>query len=163
MEIQLTKELYDQELDRLHKKYQTQISKLEEKIQSLEGKTKLDQLDEGIQAKIDQALHNNEARWIKKYDATEAELNSERDSNTKLKELVMRLQDDINNLKSSGNESSLAFSAQLSNKENEIERLHKHMSSLEKKLADQSSMHDNSNGDLKKIIARLESDTQQMR
>ena len=95
MEIQLTKELYNKELDRQHEKYKLQIEKLKIALKAQEDKSKSGEKEEAIKSRVDEALHENEARWIKKFDANEMLLKSEKERSLQLQELIERLKSDF--------------------------------------------------------------------
>ena len=159
----MTKDLYKQEMQRIHKSYQQKVEKLENKTKSLEQKSKANESEEAIKAKIEQALLELEGRWIKKYDAKDSECQQERNTNAALNSKLKQYEQELSNLRTTIDESSTRFNSQLASKVQEIDRLHKHLSAVEKRLSDAQHKIAESAHSLEKALTEKHEELQNLR
>ncbi|XP_067931243.1 protein FAM184A-like [Watersipora subatra] len=161
VEIQMTKDLYRKEFQRIEKSYQEKVATLEGKLKSLTDKS--DESEEAVKKKFSQSLLELESQWMKKYDVKDSECTTERTLNKALKEKLAKCEQEFSELHSSMSNSSTLLDTKLSVKEHEIDKLRKRISTTDKKLAEERQKVDEITNNLERSLTEKDEEIQSLR
>lgn len=156
VEIQMTKELYNKELDRIHLSYKKKIDSLEKELNLATEKLNSNSSEEVLRTKIDQALLELESKWSKKFDSKESQYLTEKMNNVALKESLTRVEQELSLLQTSMADSSQTLNMQLMSKKKEVDQLNR-------KLAEQCKEYEQLSTVLQTTSAQHREESQTLR
>lgn len=112
---------------------------LENKLRSFTEQLKTNENNEEIKTRLQGALEEQERKWIKKYSDKESQHLTMVDKVTVLQDLLSKHELELSALKSSTSDSTSTITAQLTLKDNEIDRLNKKIKQMERQSSDEIS------------------------
>lgn len=135
VEIQLTRELYNKELDRLHSLYKQQITKLEQTLEEQKQTSSSLYTEKNMAEKVEAAVEEINNSWRQRLAEVESQYMQEKMTHTDTRDRMIKLQNELTGLRERMSHSSKMVSDQLADKDSEIEKLRNMSKSMERSSA----------------------------